>query len=201
MIRNVIDAIIDEFNAGQCLRDIATHWSCRCTVPGPGMRRAGETLVRRYKENGISVADLIPYPADDQTESLDGNRSPLEWQPRSAWLRVASPEDSACEVCNYADEPISLICNSHPTPPEGVEAELVIPAGPIQADKIEPGQWAGKIVLANQFPSTIAAAAHKAGAIGIISDCICPPWLMKPASSSISMMCAPSSRRRPTSAT
>ncbi|MBT4822601.1 MAG: hypothetical protein HON70_43240, partial [Lentisphaerae bacterium] len=33
--------------------------------------------------------------------------------------------------------------------------------------------------LTNQFPSTVAAAAHKAGAIGIISDCVCPPWLEK----------------------
>ncbi|MCK5801218.1 MAG: hypothetical protein KAI66_00230, partial [Lentisphaeria bacterium] len=179
MIRHILDAIIDEFRAGQCLRDITNHWSCRCTVPGPGMRRAGETLVRRYKENGASDACLTPYPADDKTESLDGHINPLEWQPKAAWLRIASPEDSAGEICNYANEPLSLISGSRPTPLGGVEAELVVPAEPIQADKVEPGQWAGKIILSNQFPSTISAAVHKAGGLGIISDCICPPWLKK----------------------
>lgn len=177
MIRHILDAITDEFHAGQCLRDIASHWSYRCTVPGPGMRMAGEMLVRRYRENGLSDAELIPYPADDRTESIDGRRNPLEWRPHAASLRLVSPESAARELCTYDDEPISLICNSHPTPPEGVEAELVIPAGPVLEGEVTPGQWAGKLILSNQFPGSIAAAVHKGGAVGILSDCVCPPWL------------------------
>ncbi|HPT99124.1 MAG TPA: hypothetical protein PLU39_14755, partial [Armatimonadota bacterium] len=79
MFRSVLDAIIGELNMGSCLRDIANHWSCRCTVPGPGMRRAAEILKRRYEESGTTGAEIIPYPADDRTEFLDGSRNPLEW--------------------------------------------------------------------------------------------------------------------------
>ena len=177
MTERILDAIINEFRSGQCRRDIAEHWACRCTVPGPGMRAAGERLVRRYRENGTPEATLIPYPADDRTEFLDGRRNPLEWRPRGASLRVVAPEQEAHEICNYADEPVSLICNSHPTGPDGVEADVVIAAAPLNESELEPGQWAGKLVLSNQFPGSIAGAVHKSGALGLLSDCVCPPWL------------------------
>lgn len=173
MYRHILDAIIDEFNTGLCLRDIANHWECRCTVYGPGMRRAGQLLVNRYLENGAASAEMVPYPADDRTEFLDGAKTQLEWQPHGASLSVVGGE----EICNYADEPLCLICYSVATPPGGLEAEVVLHDGPLPVDEVEEGQWAGKIVFTNQFPWTIAAAVGKAGAVGMVSDCVSPPWL------------------------
>ncbi|HJN15545.1 MAG TPA: hypothetical protein QGH10_08650, partial [Armatimonadota bacterium] len=63
------------------------------------------------------------------------------------------------------------------TPPEGVVAEIVVHRGPINEGDVEPGAWADKILLTDQFPMTVAAAAHAAGATGLISDCVSPPWL------------------------
>ena len=175
MFRHIMNAVIDEFNTGLCLRDIANHWRCRCTVPGPGMRQAGQLLVDRYLQNGAATAEMIPYPADDKTEFLDGARNQMEWQPHGASLRVAGPDGYT--ICRYDDEPLCLVCYSVATPPEGVEAEVVVHCGPLAADDVTAGQWAGQIVFTDQFPSTVAAAIGKAGALGLVSDCIAPPWL------------------------
>ena len=176
-VEPILKAIADEFRTGQCLRDIAKHWACHPTVPGPGMRAAGEFLVGRYMESGLTEARLVPYPADDRTEFLGGHRNPLEWRPRSALLDIIAPEPDAYRVCCYADEPLCLVGNSHSTPPEGIEAELVVTSGPLLADRVVSGQWEGKVVLCDQFPSAVMQAVHKGGAVGLVSDCICPPWL------------------------
>lgn len=175
MYRQIMNAIIEEFNTGLCRRDITNHWQCRCTVPGPGMRKAGQLLVERYLENGAASAEMIPYPADDRTEYLDGARNQMEWQPQSASLSVVSPE--AETICRYDDEPLCLVCYSVATPPEGIEAEVVVHVGPLSADDVQEGQWAGKIVFTDQFPAHVAAAVGKSGAAGLISDCVAPPWL------------------------
>jgi len=95
MLHPILDAIAREFDPGLCLRDIRTHWACRCTVPGAGMRRAAELLCERYRTNGAAEARLHPYPADDRTEWLDGRRNPLEWRPRAAELSIAAPAAAA----------------------------------------------------------------------------------------------------------
>lgn len=177
MFKEIMEAIIDEFNTRLCLRDIANHWRCRCTVPGPGMRQAGEILVKRYLENGAAMAELIPYPADDKTEFLDGARNQLEWRPHNASLEIVSPVHEM--ICRYEEEPLCLVCYSVATPPEGLEAEIVVPQGPLSEDNVEAGQWAGKIVFTDQFPASVAAAVGKSGALGLISDCISPPWLQQ----------------------
>lgn len=116
MHKIIIDAIIDELRVKQCLRDIDQHWTFRSTVPGPGLCKVSEFLCQRHRENGIE-AEVIPYPADDKTEWLDGRRNPLEWAPKTALLEIAKPSEKAGLICSYAEEPLSLISNSTSTPP------------------------------------------------------------------------------------
>lgn len=177
MFRAAMDAILNELNIGLCLRDIANHWDCRCTVPGPGMRRAAEVLKHRYEENGANSAEIISYPADDRTEFLDGRKNPLEWRPHDSSLAIVRPESAAGVLCRYAEEPLSLVCYSTGTPPEGVCAELLVRSGPLPESAVAEGEFAGKLLLTDQPPGSVEAAARKGGASGVVSDCISPPWL------------------------
>ena len=179
MLKSILDAIAREFNPGLCQQDIQRHWACRCTVPGPGMHRAAGLLEARYRENGAADVCIYPYAADDRTEWLDGRRNPLEWRPQAAELRLVAPAAGAGLICRYADEPLCLISNSRPTPAGGLEAELVVHQGPLPADHVTRGQWAGRLLFTDQFPSTVVAAAHQAGCVGLVSDCVAPPWLAK----------------------
>lgn len=177
MLGTVLNAVIDELNPGRCLRDIVAHWSAHPTVPGPGMRAAGELLVKRYLENGAAEAELIPYPADDKTEFLDGRKNSLEWRPRDATLAVASPEAEAGTICRYGQERLCLMSNSTGTPPEGIRGQVVVRRGPLSEAQVAEGEFAGKLLFTDQFPSTVQGAARKGKAVGLISDCVSPPWL------------------------
>ena len=176
MHQNITNAIIDELRIKQCLRDIAQYWAFRSTVPGPGLRNVSEFLCRRHREHGIE-AEVIPYPADDRTEWLHGHKNPLEWVPRAARLDVLKPEDKAHTICSYAEEPLSLVCNSTSTPAGGVDAPVVVMYSGAKDEEYEGIDVSGKIIFTDLPAGSVAAQARKRGAIGVISDCICPPWL------------------------
>lgn len=174
--KKAMNAIIKELRAKRCLRDIAQHWTFRSTVPGPGLRQVSDFLCRRHQEHGVK-AEVIPYPADDKTEWLHGHRNPLEWVPRSARLDVVKPETSAHTVCSYSEEPLSLMSNSTSTPAGGINAPVVVMHSGVRDEEYENVDVSGKIIFTDLPASVIEAQARKRGAVGVISDCICPPWL------------------------
>ena len=176
MHRNIMDHIIDELRVKQCLRDIAQHWSFRSTVPGPGLRNVSEFLCRRHREHGIE-AEVIPYPADDKTEWLDGHKNPLEWIPRAGRLEIVKPEDEAGVICSYAEEPLSLVCNSTSTPAGGVDAPVVVIHSGMNDEAYKSVELLRKICFTELPAGSVEAQARKRGAIGVISDCVSPPWL------------------------
>jgi len=177
MHQKIMNAIIDELRIKQCLRDIDQYWTFRSTVPGPGLRNVSEFICRRHREHGIE-AEVIPYPADDKTEWLNGHKNPLEWIPKMGSLDVVKPVDKAGRICSYAEEPLSLVCNSTSTPAGGVEAEVVaMPAGGSKDEEYDGIDVKGKIIFTNLPAGSAEGQARKRGAVGVISDCICPPWL------------------------
>jgi hypothetical protein len=175
MHQNIMNCIIDELRTKQCIRDIAQYWSFRSTVPGPGLRGVSNFVCQRHRENGVQ-AEVIAYPADDKTEWLNGHRNPLEWVPRSAKLEIVKPK--AGMICSYAEESLCLICNSTSTPPGGIDAQVVIINSGANDGDYEGIDVSGKIIFTNIPAGSIESQARKRGAIGVISDCICPPWLV-----------------------
>jgi hypothetical protein len=176
MFRHIMDAIIDEQNIGLLRRDIARHWDCRCTVSGPGMHQAAAMLVQRYRDSGAQ-ADNIEYVATDEPRYLHGNSTGFEWVPEDASLEIVSPDAQAGVICRYADEPLCLVCHSAATPPEGIVAEVVVRDGPLGEGEVSEGEFVGKLLLTNQPPASVEAAARRGGAVGLVSDCVSPPWL------------------------
>ncbi|MCX6992992.1 MAG: DUF4910 domain-containing protein [Kiritimatiellaeota bacterium] len=175
---NLLNAILGELRTSQCLCDVTTYWGFRSTVPGPGLRAASEFLCRRYREVGLE-AEVIAYPADDKTGSIDGRKNPLAWTPRSASLRVIAPEVGDGLICSYANEPLCLISNSMATPPGGVEAQMMVVDRADKDKSYEGLDVAGKVILVNLTSFSVEAQARKRGVAGVISDSICPPWLLE----------------------
>jgi hypothetical protein len=176
MDRKNLDAIIGELHPRQCMRDVTTYWTFRSTVPGPGLRLASEFLCRRYRESGLE-AEIIPYPADDETEWIDGRRNPLVWVPRAGRLSIVKPVEDAGTLCTYADEPLCLVSNSAATPAGGIEAPVVLMYSGTTDEEYENVDVAGKVIFTDDVHFLVQAQAHEYGAVGVISDCVCPPWL------------------------
>jgi hypothetical protein len=175
-MEEILGIIIEEINARQCVRDIAQYWNFRSTVPGPGLRQASEFIYRHHQEHGIQV-ELIPYPADDRTEWLDGRKNPLSWTPRSARLVVVKPDENANTICDYAEEPLCLISNSTATPPGGVTTQVVLIHAATEESAYEGLDVKGKIVFTDVWPLLADEQARQHGAIGLLTDSVCPPWL------------------------
>lgn len=177
MYKDIMNLIISELQTRKCIRDIAQHWSYRSTVPGPGLRNVSNFLCQRHRENGIK-AEVIPYPADDKTEWLNGHKNPLEWLPRSAKLEILKPNEKAGLICSYAEEPLCLVSNSTSTPKGGIDAPVVIINNGSKDEDYEGIDLSGKIIFTNMPAGSVEGQARKRGAVGIISDCVSPPWLV-----------------------
>lgn len=79
-------------------------------------------------ERGYDEAKVVNTPADGRTR-IGTWVNPLGWDVKSATLEVIEPSNLPDEfrfLADYSDDPTSLGDWSCPTPPEGVEAELVI---------------------------------------------------------------------------
>lgn len=139
---------------------------------GSGYHAATNLVAERLREAGITEIDVVTYPLDGRTVAGNGPL-PLAWEPYGATVRVVSPVQD--EVVDMATTSSCLAWWSKPTPPGGVEAELVdIGTGESDAD-FNGKLIKGKIVLIGhtERPSGWTYAARQAlerGAIGIISD-------------------------------
>lgn len=171
---NVVDAIIEELRPTACLRDVTQFWQFRSTVPGPSLRAASQFLCERHSQNGLET-EVIAYPADDRTEFVDGRRNPLEWVPRSAALWMVGDEDEL--LCRYEEEPLCLVSNSTGTPKDGTVAPVVIVDRANEEGAYEGVDVEGRIVLTDLSPMVVGQLARKHGAVGLVSDSVCPPWL------------------------
>ena len=97
---------------------------------------------------------------------------PLEWR-RMLCRWSASPHDLPLR-----QEPLCLVSNSTATPPRGVTAEVVVRH--VLPQPLWPRGNGRPVPVHRSARGHGQAAARKAGALGVISDCISPPWLVLP---------------------
>ena len=170
MYRHLLEPIAREFSGKRAWLDVSRLWQFRNTVMTPGLREACRYCVRRFKENGIADARMIPYPADGKTRYGYNAPMPLEWEARSATLGLVKPKEQACRVASYEQERLSLACRSAATPKGGVTAQILIVKDGTKPEHYKGLNAKGKIVMTDRQAGAIAAHAAKAGAIGIVSD-------------------------------
>ena len=88
------------------------------------------------------------------------------WEPKDATLEIVGPEDP---VLTWATNRNMLAINSFPTPPEGVEADLVY-VGAGHADDFADVDVAGKVVFGEAgLSSLFREAVQQRGALGVLA--------------------------------
>jgi hypothetical protein len=110
---------------------------------------------------GLVDVELEPVPADGKTAFGDWVM-PLAWDANDATLRLLG-NGGAELLADYKTLADSLIQQSAPTPPEGVECELV------WYEKSRPEDWKGKIVFTREHAQKIKGRLAAAGALGVVS--------------------------------
>jgi aminopeptidase YwaD len=138
---------------------------------GSGYHAATNLVTNELRNYGLDVS-IETYPLDGKTVAGEGPL-PLAWEPIGATIEVRSPTQE--HVVDMRETTSCLAWWSKPTPPGGVEAELIdVGTGESEAD-FEGKDVAGKIVLIGHTErpggwNHAARLAMDRGAIGLISD-------------------------------
>ncbi|HOW86367.1 MAG TPA: M28 family peptidase [Candidatus Aminicenantes bacterium] len=159
--------------SGQRARDYATRlWTHEKWFTLPAWRRAAETARTIMTERGFDEADLLGTPADGVTKSCAWT-NPIGWDVKQATLEVVEPPvpDEYRYLCDYQDNPTSLNAWSAPTPPEGIETELVLmeTADPEELGRLDAR---GKIVLTSVYTRGMKKQLGRFGILGFVGDSI-----------------------------
>jgi len=169
MIGRVLDAVspyLSGINALDMIAHVHDHdrWSSF-----DRHHEAAKYCVSKLLEYGLE-AEVLTVPADGESTYGDWI-VPVAWDARSATLTLL-PNEGRGEVvlCEYRDDPCSLIVYSKPTPPEGVRAEVVLVEGGRRAEDYEGIDVSGKIVFTSDSARYSRKEAMKRGALGLISD-------------------------------
>jgi len=137
----------------------------------PMWRKTAMEAKTIMEERGFDEAEIVNTPADGVT-TFGTWTNPIGWDCKGATLEIVEPSDVPEEfrrLCDYLDNPTSLNNYSCPTPPEGVEAELVL------LERSDPEELAkldarGKIILVSSGSRAMKRYLDRYGVLGIVSD-------------------------------
>jgi len=141
----------------------------------PAWKRTAREALAIMKERGFdeSEAEIVDTPADGTTQYGTWT-NPVGWDVKQATLEVTEPAGLPDEyrlLCDYLDNPTSLNMFSCPTPPGGLETELVLVDNPDPA-ALERADARGKIVLTSADPGRLKPYLDRYGIPGVLSDTI-----------------------------
>lgn len=135
----------------------------------PAFERTSKYLGSTMKTIGLDQTEIVHAPADGATQ-VGYWTMPLAWDAKSARLEILDSRlpDEQRLLADYSQTPASLGMWSGPTPPGGVEAEIVEVS---REDLRNPGRLdlRGKLALMDVNPAGHKWLLVKAGALGAIN--------------------------------
>ena len=137
----------------------------------PMWRKTAAEVRTIMQERAFDEADVVETPADGVTQ-YETWTNPVGWDVTQATLVVTEPHDVPGEyryLCSYKYNPTSLTFFSCPTPPEGIEAELVVLDKP-DPDALSSFDARGKIILVSSGAGQLKKYLGKNGVLGIVCD-------------------------------
>ncbi len=130
-----------------------------------GFRAAANYCKNAFDQLGID-AKIISYDANPETWYLQ-NKMFMEWDLKSAWLKLEDPE---LLLCDAQAEPISLIQKSYPADfTDGVDL-VYLSKGNCPDEYAEVDLKGKMIFVRDAFNDYVGWAIKEKGAIGIVTD-------------------------------
>ena len=170
-------AIMREISSERAYEYIKRIWQYDMWCTLPMWQRSAREVQSIMRERGFDEAEVVDTPADGKTQHGDWT-NPIGWDCSRATLEIVEPHGLPEEyryLCNYRVNPSCLTFFSCPTPPEGIEAELVIldRSTPESLEKIDAK---GKILLVGSRAGYMKKFLDANGALGILSDQAVGPY-------------------------
>jgi hypothetical protein len=122
----------------------------------------------RMRAAGMTEVAVLEAPADG--ESVFGDwRMPMAWEVEGATFDLLYPGGSQ-RLADRQQIPTCLAMWSAPTPPEGIEAEIVMVEDPHDPATYPAGGVRGKIAFTGTHPHQAKKVLADQGAVGILTD-------------------------------
>ena len=137
----------------------------------PEWNESVKEIGKIMRERDFDESEILGTPADGVTMS-GAWTNPIGWDCKQATLEVIEPENLPDEfryLCNYRDNPTSLNVWSAPTPPEGIETELVLMESE-DPDELAGLNAKGKIVLTSGSTRAMKKYLDRYGILGYVGD-------------------------------
>lgn len=158
--------------SGNRARDYAMRlWRYDKWYTLPMMNESAREARAIMMERGFDEAKIVDTPADGITQHGTWT-NPIGWDVNQATLEVVEPSNLPDEfryLCNYLDNPTSLIGWSCPTPPEGLETELVL-LEKANREGLKALDARGKIILIPSNTGGMKRYLDEFGVPGLVSD-------------------------------
>lgn len=168
MFRKVYDLIRGELSGDNAENLAATIWRTDRSSTFAGYSKTARYCLAQLKQAGAR-AELVTFPADGKA-TFGTMVLQRAWDCRGASLEILEPAAEAQRLSSYPAQPHCCAQGSPATPPEGLEAEVVIVSGGGQARDYRGLKVKGKFVLTDTHVASVHKEAKKQGAIGLISD-------------------------------
>ncbi len=162
----LLKQIGDSFSGPLALKFLEKINSFHRIQASPGFREAAHFCLEKLKDAGVE-ARLLSFPAREGVYFWTAP-SFQEWAVKEAWCYLEEPQEEACKLADFAENPISLIQRSAPF--DG-KAEVALLENWESPEDYRDLNLEGKVVLTSGDISRVhQLAVEKFGAIGILFD-------------------------------
>ena len=167
MFEDILKTVAGAMRGEELLRLTESIWRSDHEFTFPAFERTQRQIAALYAEAGVK-AEVIEIPADGAT-SYGDLTMPLAWDCREAVLELLEPAEQRCVLADRRQDPLATVMWCGPTPPEGLEAELVRVASASDLAALGPAAR-GRFVYTREHPHKLKAEALRQGVLGIVSS-------------------------------
>ncbi len=161
-LTTLLHTLKEAVNPDQAVQDVHTIWATDRWFTFPKFEQTAKNVAAMMHRAGLEDVEIGNVPADGVTQAGFWTE-PLAWDVKAAKLEIVEPQIPADlrVLADYQKVPASVCMWSGPTPPGGVETEVVLPSENSGNQDLR-----GKLVLGRVSKTALA----KAGALGMISE-------------------------------
>ena len=170
-VTNLMALLYENVNSAEAMADVRRMWETDRWFDFAHFQETAKNVADIMRQAGLDDVQIGYAPADGVTQAGFWTE-PMAWDAHVGTLEIVSPKvpEDMRILGDYQRTPASLCMWSGPTPPGGVETEIVLPPKDIRNADLK-----GKLVLGGRMSKTALA---KAGALGMVHESATNPALL-----------------------
>jgi hypothetical protein len=170
-VTNLLTLLYENVNSAEAMTHVRRLWETDRWFDFAHFQETAKNVAEIMRQAGLDDVQIGYAPADGVTQAGFWTE-PLAWDAHAGTLEIVSPRvpEDMRVLADYQRVPASLCMWSGPTPPGGVETEIVLPPKDSQNSDLK-----DKLVLGGRMSKTALA---EAGALGMIHESATNPALL-----------------------